>query len=198
MPTIFGLTGSNSLVINPGMIHSWGGAAAPTGWLLCDGSVVSQTVYAALFANIGSAFNIGGEGAGNFRLPDSRGRSVLGAGTGSGLTPRTRGQYLGEENHLLSTPELPSHTHNVSGNTGGFSADHTHSIFFFQANGNDGGASGGGPGTFGKGVNAGTTSGGQSANHSHAFGVTSDNGTGGAGSHNTIHPVLVATVIVKY
>lgn len=41
------------------------------GWLLCDGAVLSQTEYPQLFAAIGSAFNTGGEGAGNFRLPSA-------------------------------------------------------------------------------------------------------------------------------
>jgi microcystin-dependent protein len=34
----------------PGVIDMYGGAAAPTGWLLCDGSSVSKTTYASLWA----------------------------------------------------------------------------------------------------------------------------------------------------
>lgn len=45
-------------------------ATPPTGYLLCDGSVVSQAAYPDLFTAIGTAFNTGGEGAGNFRLPN--------------------------------------------------------------------------------------------------------------------------------
>ena len=33
-----------------GMISMWGASVAPTGWLMCDGSAVSRTTYAALFA----------------------------------------------------------------------------------------------------------------------------------------------------
>lgn len=39
------------------------------GWLECNGGVVSQAVYPQLYSVIGTAFDTGGEGAGNFRLP---------------------------------------------------------------------------------------------------------------------------------
>ena len=71
-----------------GTITQYAGAAAPTGYLLCDGSVVSQATYAALYAVCGTTYDTGGEGAGNFRLPDLRQRFPLGlaaAGTGSTL-----------------------------------------------------------------------------------------------------------------
>jgi microcystin-dependent protein len=39
------------------------------------------------------------------------GRTLGAAGSGSGLTVRALGQTLGEETHLLSISEIPSHTH---------------------------------------------------------------------------------------
>lgn len=44
-------------------------------------------------------------------LPRSLGRALAGAGTGSGLTARALGEYLGEETHTLSIAEMPSHNH---------------------------------------------------------------------------------------
>lgn len=88
------------------------GVSLPTGWLLCDGSAVSRSLYAALFAAIGTSFGVG-DGSSTFNLPDLRGRVPIGAGTGSGLTARTRGQQVGAETHTLSEPELPAHTHTV-------------------------------------------------------------------------------------
>ena len=45
--------------------------------------------------------------------PDLRGRSTMGAGAGTALTARTFGTSLGEENHILTTAEMPSHTHAI-------------------------------------------------------------------------------------
>lgn len=45
-------------------------AAIPAGWLEMNGQIVSQTTYAKLFGVIGTTYNTGAEGAGNFRLPN--------------------------------------------------------------------------------------------------------------------------------
>lgn len=60
-----------------GGLMMWPTDVAPTGWLLCDGSSVSTTTYAALFAIVGYTF--GGSG-GNFTLPDYRNRFPVGSG----------------------------------------------------------------------------------------------------------------------
>jgi microcystin-dependent protein len=67
-----------------GTISAYGGNTAPTGWLLCDGTAVSQTTYADLFAVIGCNFGCSG---GNFNLPDLRGRFLRGRDGGSGRDP---------------------------------------------------------------------------------------------------------------
>lgn len=81
------------------------------GWLECNGASLSTALYPALFAAIGYAY--GGSGA-NFNIPDLRGRSAIGAGQGTGLSNRTRGQIGGAERHTLSLSEIPSHAHGVS------------------------------------------------------------------------------------
>ena len=48
-----------------------------------------------------------------FFIPDLRGRSVVGAGTGRGLTNRTIGTFGGQESHVLSESEIPAHSHNI-------------------------------------------------------------------------------------
>lgn len=80
----------------------------PSGWLVCDGSLISKTVYAALYAVVGDRWGVSG---GSFNLPDLRSRVPIGTGQGSGLTLRFIGDYGGEENHQLDVSELPSHTH---------------------------------------------------------------------------------------
>lgn len=69
-----------------GAIIPYGGTAAPVKWLLCDGSAVSRTTYAAVFAVTGTAFGVG-NGTTTFNLPDLRQRFALGkAGSGTGAT----------------------------------------------------------------------------------------------------------------
>lgn len=68
-----------------GSILAFGGSSAPTGWLLCDGSAVSRTTYATLFAALGTAWGVG-DGSTTFNLPDMRGASPAGAGTSTGYT----------------------------------------------------------------------------------------------------------------
>jgi hypothetical protein len=53
-----------------GIVVNYAVATLPAGLLLANGSVVAQGTYPRLFAAIGTAYNTGGEGAGNFRLPN--------------------------------------------------------------------------------------------------------------------------------
>jgi microcystin-dependent protein len=98
------------LTVLTGLVFDWAGATAPAGYLLCDGAAVSRTTYAALFAVIGGTYGVG-NGSTTFNVPDCRGRASIGVGTGSGLTFRALGGQIGEENHLLSIAEMPSHNH---------------------------------------------------------------------------------------
>lgn len=104
------VTGSLS-GIPPGVIFPYAGGNVPLGYLLCDGSAVSCGTYANLFTAIGTTWGSGLGDGNTFSLPDLRGRDIIGAGTGSGLTARTLGGTGGEETHQLTTAEMPSHTH---------------------------------------------------------------------------------------
>lgn len=103
-------------MINHGMISEIkmiASASSPDGWFICDGSAVSRTTYSDLFSLIGTAYGIG-DGSTTFNIPDGRGRTFIGAGTGPGLSARTVGQTLGEENHSLSESELAIHHHSYN------------------------------------------------------------------------------------
>jgi len=68
--------------------------AVPPGFLEIDGSVQSISTYPDLYAYLGSTFNTGDEGAGNFRLPESRGEFLRGWDHGRGIDGgRTIGSY---------------------------------------------------------------------------------------------------------
>lgn len=68
-----------------GVIEMYGGSSAPTGWLLCDGSAVSRTTYANLYAVIGTTFGVG-DGSTTFNLPDFQGAFPRGVGTSTKFT----------------------------------------------------------------------------------------------------------------
>jgi len=75
-----------SVTLPPGVVVPYVGSTAPAGWLLCDGSAVNRTTYAALFAVIG--INHGsGDGTSTFNLPDYRGRFLRGQDQGTGRDP---------------------------------------------------------------------------------------------------------------
>jgi microcystin-dependent protein len=83
-------------------------STAPSGWVAVHGQTVSRTgIYLDLFAEW-STFGGVGDGSTTFTLPDVRGRALIGAGTGTGLTARTAGTWYGAETHTLLTTETPA------------------------------------------------------------------------------------------
>lgn len=81
------------------------------GWLECDGTAVDRTEFADLFAAIGTTWGIG-NGTTTFNIPDFRGRTLIGAGTGGGLTARSLGQQsIGAETHLLTGAQSGTSVH---------------------------------------------------------------------------------------
>lgn len=97
-----------------GIILPFADDVLPDGYLLCDGTAVSRTTYADLFAVCGTTYGVG-NGSTTFNLPDMRGRIPVGAGTGSGLTARTLGQTFGAETVTLAEGDLAVHTHTING-----------------------------------------------------------------------------------
>ena len=94
-------------------------AAAPAGWLLCSGQVVSRAAYPRLWTHVNGAglavseaawaasghgrFSVG-DGSTTFRLPDLRSEFLRGFDNGRGLVPsNTLGAWLADE--------FKSHTH---------------------------------------------------------------------------------------
>jgi len=83
-----------------GVILPFPGTSIPTGWLLCYGQSLSRTVYAELFAILGTQY--GSTNSSNFLLPDLRGRVVAGrdnmGGTAAGVLDEA---FLGENPNTL-------------------------------------------------------------------------------------------------
>lgn len=95
-----------SLLMPPtGSLFPFAGATAPTGYLMCDGSEVSRTTYATLYAVTGDAYGAG-DGATTFNLPNLIDRIPIGAGSSYAI-----GSTGGEATHTLSEAELAPHRH---------------------------------------------------------------------------------------
>lgn len=78
-------------------VFPYAGTTAPDGWLLCDGSAVSRTTYASLFATIGTSYG-SGDGSTTFNLPDYRWTFLRGRGpsisvTGSGTASSNQATF---------------------------------------------------------------------------------------------------------
>ncbi len=96
-----------------GTILAYAGPNAPNGYLLCHGQAVSRQDYAGLFALIGVRFGVG-DSVETFNVPDLRGRTVVGTGEGNGLSVRNLAEMGGEEQHTLTVPEIPPHSHGIT------------------------------------------------------------------------------------
>lgn len=63
-----------------GCVQAYAGTTTPAGWLLCDGSAVSRTDYADLYAVIGDTYGTG-DGSTTFNVPDLVDKFVEGSAT---------------------------------------------------------------------------------------------------------------------
>lgn len=177
--------------------------AAPTGWLMFNGDTVGSATSGAaqasvnnrnLFVALWTSFSntdapvSGGRGASavadwtankTITLPDLRGRSIIGTGTGTGLTARAHGVRVGAEAHTLSEAEMPLHGHP-------FRASYTAQSTFAST------TTGGFPTTTGSAATQAAFTGTPSNTAGQQIG-----GTGGGSSHNNMQPSMALNWIVK-
>jgi len=92
-----------------GALLMWPTASAPSGYLSCDGTAVSRTTYAALYAVVGTTFGVG-DGSTTFNLPNYTNRMPYGATVGT--TGGTADAVVVSHTHTAtSTVSDPSHSH---------------------------------------------------------------------------------------
>lgn len=110
-----------------GLVGTFAMATPPDGWLRANGAAVSRTVYATLFAKIGTLYGAG-DGVNTFNLPDPRGKFIRPLDDGRGIdTGRTLGSDQADETrshtHGASSEASGSHVHGASTDVQG---GHTH------------------------------------------------------------------------
>ena len=174
-------------IMPAGSVIPYAGTSAPTGFLFCDGSSVSRSTYAALFAVIGTEYGTPDDSS-TFKLPDLRGRVVAGkddmggssanrlTDQSGGLNGDTLGGTVGSETHTLTTAQLASHTHSFS------DTDSITAMTFL----NDG-----------LGVNRGG-SGQSSSINSISVSISGTTGSkGSVNAHNKVQPTVILQYIIR-
>ena len=200
-----------------GAIKPWTKTTAPDGYLLCDGSAVSRTTYADLFAVISTTYGVG-DGSTTFNVPNLQGKMPQGydgntynlAGTGGANTitvavtnnqaaTNTNNQAVtvtgSISNTSLTEAQLASHAHNIAnlninpGPTGGTKG-------VSQDGSNNAGSNN---------INLNNTGSGTGHNHSHTLAgtltgniTTSLTGSVTAAGTNSFSPFVVVNYIIKH
>lgn len=187
---------SSTAVLQPGMVlASSDSGSIPAGWSIADGSAISRTSNASLFAVSGTSFG-SGDGSTTFNSPNLKGRTPVGV-SASQTAFDTLGETGGAKSHTLVSAEMPAHNHAISlsasGNTSetprsssmrsvaqvGTWMNQTHMV------GWAGGAYADTSGPF--------------PQHSHAINVTTSatsGSTGGSTSHNELQPYKAVRYLV--
>ena len=101
------------------------GNFAPRNYAFAHGQLLAISQNTALFSLLGTIY--GGDGRTTFALPDTRGRALIGAGRGPGLSDYRIGQRGGVETVTLTVNQMPSHTHTATTNVTGTATLHANS-----------------------------------------------------------------------
>jgi microcystin-dependent protein len=157
-----------SVVSPAGSVMQYAGSSAPSGWLLADGTAVSRTTYAALYAVIGTTYGVG-DNSTTFNLPNLKGKVPVGRDS-SDTSFDVLGETGGAKTHTLTTAEMPAHTHELYANVGNAaSATNLDDI------------------TGSNNINATDV----------RVGDRPTTTTGGGGAHNNLQPYIVLNYIIK-
>lgn len=179
-------TAVQNFLVPVGTIAMYGGATAPTGWLLCDGGSFSPSSYPTLNTVLGGT-----------NTPDLKGRFAI--GDNSTLTLLATGGSA-----TIAEANLPSHTHSInhdhpSSTTSGQSQSHNHTYTNTVFGSNLIVSATDESGSYPAGQPADST-GSASQDHTHSFDVPAYTGNSGSTGSGTDYypPYLVVNYIIKH
>jgi microcystin-dependent protein len=173
-----------------GLMPYLGSTAPNSNFVLPFGQAISRITYSSLFSLVGTTFGTG-DGSTTFNIPDLRGRAIfgldnMGGGAASRITVAggnfdgtVRGGTGGAENHILTTAEMPVHSHSI--NDPGHS--HATAIFKDQL-------------TNGAGSNAYGATGGGVPTTTNTTGIAINN-AGSGGAHTILSPAMTLPYILR-
>ena len=98
----------SSKIVPTGAILPYGGATAPSNFLLCDGSAVSRTTYLDLFTILSTSYGVG-NGSTTFNLPNLQGRFPLGY---SASAPTKVFTFASRSSDTITITGADNHAHN--------------------------------------------------------------------------------------
>jgi len=109
-----------------GVIQAFAGAAAPSGWALCDGAVLDQATYPKLYAALGATWDTfahpvdgtPGVAGGQFALPNLKGLYLAGEGNAGGDV-RTLGSFQADKTAKNGLSNASSSTSGTAAGQGG-------------------------------------------------------------------------------
>lgn len=162
-----------------GEIRIFGGNTVPTGWLPCNGQILSiKGDYTVLYTLLGTTY--GGDGKTTFALPNLQARVPLSFGQGPGLTDRFLGESSGAATVTLLRTEMAPHSHPANAdNTNGGISDPTNAVWGVQPRGSNT------PAYYPGSANA--------AMNPESIGLTGDDQP-----HNNLPPYLVLNFCIAY
>jgi len=180
-----------------GVMPYLGSSAPNSNFVLPSGQAISRTTYATLFSLVSTTFGTG-DGSTTFNVPDLRGRAIFGLDNmggsaasritvaGGNFDGTVIGGTGGSQNHTLTTPEIPSHTHTVT------DPGHTHTTNYTTNTVANTAGIGTPTAVFGaSGGNLGPVT-----VNSNTTGITNQN-TGGGGAHTILPPAMMLPFILR-
>lgn len=194
------------LAVNPtGAVLPYAGSAAPTGYLLCDGSTFNGDQYPELRDVVGDTY--GTHSGTSYYLPNLKGRIPVGRDAAQ-TEFDAMGETGGSKTHTLTQTEMPVHTHTQNAHLHaviGFTGDdgsHRHTYDYENTGSALRGTS---APTANTATVANTVTGNTSfaGTHNHGILLNSQNetatnqNTGGGGAHNNLQPYVVLNYIIK-